>query len=221
MRRLLVTTLVLAAAALPVAADTVLAKAKAAAPDGPLYVFEMDYDDGADQFRMTVDQSKPKGARVVKFTPEPATLKGDSAKTAQRLIERTEGNVWCNDFAGNIPANAKRAAETETTATYSFTPQAGKDDGDIAKAYKYLSAKAVLDKATGAVLSYEMSSPKAFKPAPVAKVDRFKMKVACKASPDGRTYMTSVDFDMAGSALMKPFAQTETRTVTNLKPVAR
>jgi len=221
MRCLLVLSLVLSAAALPAGADTVLEKARARAADGPLYRWDVDYDDGADQFRMTVDQSQPMGARVVKFTPEPATLKGDSAKTAKRLIEKTEGNVWCNDFAENIPADAKRAAETETTATYSFTPQAGTRDVDMAKAYKFLSGKAVLDKATGAVLSYEMTSAKAFKPVPVAKIDRFRMKVACTPAPDGRTYMTSVNLDMAGSAMMQSFSQTEQRKVSNLKPVLK
>lgn len=221
MRRLFALSLVLAATSLAASADPVLEKARAAAPTGPLYIFDVAYDDGADQFRMTVDQSKPKGQRVVDFSPAPEILKGDSAKTAKRLIEQTEGNVWCNDFAENIPAGAKRASETDTTATYSFIPQAGKDDGDLAKVYKFLSGKAVLDKATGAILSYEMSSPKAFKPAPVAKIDRFRMTVACTTAPDGRTYMTSVNVDLAGSAMMKSFAQTEARKVTNLKAVTK
>lgn len=219
MRRLILIA-AFAAASLPAGADTVLQKAKAPPAGGPLYAFELDVDNGTDTFRMTVDPSKPEGKRVTRITPDPMTLKGDSAKTAERLMTRTEGKIMCSEFAGNIPASAKRASETGTTATYTFTPEPGPDDGDLAKAYKFLTGKAVIDKQSGNILSFEMTSPKAFKPMAVAKIDKLSMKVACKAAPDGRTHIDTFSFDMAGSAMMQAFQQTETRKVSNLKQVA-
>lgn len=205
----------------PAAADAILAKARAAPPDpAPLYTFSVDYDDGDNQFMMLIDQSKPKGARVVRITPDASTLKGDAAKKADMLKKRTEGAIWCNAFAESIPADAKRVSETGETATFAFTPVPGKDDGQIGGAYKYLNATATVAKASGAILGYEMTAPKPFKPMPVAKVDRFQMKVACAAAPDGRTYMDTMTMNLSGSAMMQAFAQTERRKVSDLKPVA-
>lgn len=219
--RLAVLTLLLAGtAALPAAADALLDKAKAAPKDGPVYAFDLDYNDGTDKFSLSIDPSKPEGQRVTRITPDPKTLTGDAAKTAERLKTRTKGKIMCSEFAANIPASAKRTSETAETATYSFTPLPGPEDGDMAKAYKHLNGKAVIDKTTGAILSFEMTSPKAFKPMAVAKVDRMSMKVACKAAPDGRTHIDTFSFDMAGSAMMQAFEQTETRKVSNLRQVA-
>ncbi|MEQ9505976.1 MAG: hypothetical protein RLO80_06865 [Hyphomonas sp.] len=221
MRRQLLASCLLLAAALPASADTVLQKARAMSKDGPLYTFDMDVRDGADQFRMTVDPSQPKGQRVTDMTPALASLKGDAAKKAERLQARTEGDIWCSGFTENIPADAKRTSETAKTATFSFTPLPGKDDGQMGDAFKHLKGTAIIDKATGGILSYEMSSPKAFKPAAVAKVDRFSLKATCKAAPDGRTHVETFALDLKGSALMKPFEQSETRRVSNLTAIAQ
>jgi len=208
------------AVALPASADAVLEKARAVSKAGPAYVFDVHFNDGVDQFLMTVDQSRPNGQRVVKFSPSVDSLKGASAKKADNLVKRTAGDIWCSSFAENIPADARRIAESASSATYSFTPLPGTQKGDVAKAYKYLKASATIDKVTGAILSYEMAAPKAFKPLPVAKVDKLTLKVACKPAPDGRTYADSFDFDLKGSALMKSLDRSETRRITNLKPAA-
>lgn len=220
MHRLLIASLAVLAAALPASADAVLQKAKAMSKEGPLYAFDLDYKDGEDRFLMKVDPSKPKGHRVVDFSPARTTLKGDTKKKADKLVANTAGDIWCSTFAANIPANAKRTAETGQTATFSFTPLPGEQNGQVASAYKFLNATAVIDKATGGILAYEMSAPKAFKPAPVAKVDRLTLKVACKPLPDGRTHITSFAFDLKGSAMMKSLDQMETRRITNLKALS-
>ncbi len=221
MRRHLVASCLLLNAVLPASADAVLQKARAVAAEGPLYMFDVNVSDGPDKFQMTVDPSRPEGQRVTRITPSPADLKGDAAKKAERLQKRTAGDIWCNRFTENIPADAKRTSETAQTATFSFTPLPGKDDGQMGEAYKFLKGSATIDKETGGILSYEMASPKAFKPAAVAKVDRFSMKVACKAAPDGRTHIDSLALDLKGSALMKPFEQKEIRQVSNLKAIAQ
>jgi hypothetical protein len=205
----------------PASADALLDKAKALSNDGPLYAFDVDYSDGKNKFRMSVDPSQPKGKRVVKFTPAVSTLKGDSAKKADSLVKRTQGDIWCSLFAENIPADARRVSETKTSATYSFTPVPGKSEGQFAAAYKYLNGSVTLDKSSGAILAYEMVSPKAFKPAAVAKVDKLTMKVACKAAPDGRTHIETLAFDLKGSAMMQSLDQVETRRITNLTPLTK
>ena len=169
----------------------------------------MDYDDGENRFQLWVDQSKPEGKRVVKLNPAATGLKGDARKKADRLAEQTQGDIWCSDFAETIPASA----------TSRFTPLPGKEEGEMASACKYLTANAVIDKATGAILAFEMISEKAFKPMAAAKIEAFSMKVACAAAPDGRMHIASLKLDLNGSAMMQPLKQRETRRITNLKPL--
>ena len=200
--------------------DRVLANGSKTMEDGPFYVFNSTYDDGELVLNMTIDQSKPVGERVVAMTPSPDTLDGDAAKTAEMIRARTRGDIWCTSFAENIPADARRVSETDTTATYTFTPLPGKSDGQMGKAFKFLDGKVEVDKESASILSFEMVAPKPFKPMMVAKVDRFSMKVACTKSPDGRTHMASMNMDLLGKAMMQDLKQTETRKISGLVPVA-
>lgn len=221
MRRILPTAcLLLGLAALPASADSLLERARAISKEGPSYILDMNFDYGStDRFKMTVDQSRPEGERVIAFTPDPATLTGDAARRAERLQARTGGDVWCNRFMVNIPANARRIADAAGRATYRFTPQPGPDeDGDIARAYRHLEGTAIIDAATGYLHRFTLTAPKPFKPAVVAKVDTFSMDIACAAAPDGRTHVETFRLNLNGSAMMQAFSQTETRQVSILSP---
>lgn len=203
--------------ALPASADALLEKARAVSKEGPAYLFDMAFSDGVQDLTLKVDQTRPEGERVVEISPKLANLEGDAAKRAQRLKEETKGDIWCSSFTESIPAGAKRVSETASAATYSFTPLPGGNE-DMKDIVKYLTGKATLDKATGNVMAFELSAPKAFKPAMVAKVDQFTMKVACKAAPDGRSHVDTFSLTVSGSAMMQAFSQTETRKISNLKP---
>jgi len=56
------------------------------------------------------------------------------ARRPGRLAERTQGDIWCSDFAETIPASAKRVSETPASATYRFTSLPGKEEGQMASA---------------------------------------------------------------------------------------
>ncbi|AXE63252.1 hypothetical protein BBF93_02740 [Hyphomonas sp. CACIAM 19H1] len=214
--RLFLTGLCVIPLALPASADALLEKARKVSKEGPAYLFDMAFDDGAQRFTIKVDQAQPEGARVVAMTPEPASLSGDAAKRGERLKSETKGDIWCSGFTENIPSGAKRVSETGSTATYNFTPLPG-DDKNMRAMVKHLTGTAVLDKATGNVLAFELAAPKAFKPAMAAKIDTFSMKVACKAAPDGRSHIDTFTMQVAGNAMMQDFRQTETRKVSNLR----
>lgn len=214
--RLFLTGLCVIGLALPAGADALLEKARKVSKEGPAYVFDMAFEDGGQRLMMTVDQTRAEGERVVAVTPDIASLDGDAAKRAERLKAQTKGDIWCSNFIGNIPANAKRVSETPVAATYSFTPVAGEND-DMRDVMKHLTGMATLDKATGNLLTFELTSPKAFKPAMVAKVDTFRMKVSCKAAPDGRSHIDTFTMQVSGNAMMQAFSQNETRKVSNLK----
>jgi len=214
--RLFLTGLCVIPLALPASADALLEKARKVPKEGPAYLFDMSFDDGKQRLNFKVDQARPEDQRVVAITPDIASLEGEAAKRAERLKSETKGDIWCNRFTEAIPVGAKRVSETGSTATYSFTPLPG-EDKNMRAMVKHLTGTAVLDKATGNVLAYELAAPKAFKPAMAAKIDTFSMKVACKAAPDGRSHVDTFTLQVAGNAMMQDFSQSETRKVSNLQ----
>ena len=204
--------------ALPALADTPLQRALSAPTEGPSYRFDLKIEDGLLNAEAQVDPSRPEGERLVLLSPAPGTLEGEAAKKYERLRETTSGDrIWCSTLNENIPADARLISESGEAAVYSFTPQPGEDDDkDAAKLYKHLNGRVTVSKETPSILAFELFSDKPFKPAVVARVDSFSMKVSCDYAPDGRTYIRDFKLDLSGSALMQAFDQSERREITNL-----
>lgn len=206
------------AAALPVLAHagTPLENALAASRDGPLYAFTLNlHADGVDSV-MRIDPSKPEGERVTVLSPPEADWTEKLAERVANMQDNTQGDIWCASLADNIPADAALVSETETTATYAYTPTDDSEDEDLNRIARHLRGTVVVDKVTPAILSLEMLAEKPFKPVMVAKVRQFEMKVTCDRAPDGRTHIASLDIDIAGSAMMQSFSQSDRQTITDL-----
>ncbi|MCA8899728.1 MAG: hypothetical protein KDA53_00600 [Hyphomonas sp.] len=205
------------AAALPAVADTPLQKALAASADGPAYMFDLSYDGEELTAKMRVDPSRPEGERMTLLSPAAADLTDEGRKQFESMREKSKGDIWCADFADTVPTDAKLVSETGTTATYEFTPVPGKEtDKDLRKIIKYMKGAVTVSKETPGIVGFELTSKKAFKPMPIAKVESFRMNVACGFAPDGRTHVTDLTVDISGSALMKKFTQSERQTISNL-----
>jgi hypothetical protein len=203
--------------ALPAFADTPLERALAAPSDGPAYKFELSIDGDTLKGTAEVDPTRPEGERLTLLSPSEEELSDAGAEMLADLKAKTKGDkIWCSDFAGNIPADAKLISESGEAAVYSFRPLPGEDDETPAKVYKHLTGRVTVSKETPSILAFEMFAEKPFKPALAAKVDTFSMKVGCATAPDGRTYMRDFSLDLSGSALMQPFSQTERRQITRL-----
>jgi len=217
MRTACLTALALASTALPALAETPLDKARAAPTDGPLYVFDLSIDDGELKAKAKVDPSRPEGERLTLISPDAGTLEGEAADRYEALQKATTGeNIWCSNFAGNIPGDAKLISESGEAAVYSFRPIPDDKKDEMAKVYKYLTGRVTVSKQTPGILAFEMFAEKAFKPAIVARIDSFSMKATCDYAPDGRTYIRDFTIDLSGNAMMQPFTQSETRVVSNL-----
>ncbi|WP_321490945.1 hypothetical protein [uncultured Hyphomonas sp.] len=202
--------------AFPAFAETPLAAALAAPTDGPAYRFDLKLDGTDLKAEAQVDPSLPEGERLTLISPAADTLDGDAAERLVELKENTSGDkIWCSNFNQNIPADAKMVSESGEAAVYSFTPLPG-EDKETAKVYKHLTGRVTVSKDAPGILSFEMFAEKPFKPAMVAKVDRFSMKADCARAPDGRTYVQTLAMDVSGNAMMQPFSQSERREVTNL-----
>ncbi|HPF24032.1 MAG TPA: hypothetical protein PK417_11160 [Hyphomonas sp.] len=217
MRTACLTALALASTSLPALAETPLDKARAAPKDGPAYTFDLSIDDGTLKAKAKVDPSRPEGERLTLVTPDATTLEGDAAEKYEEMRKATTGeNIWCSNFASNIPDDARLISESGEAAVYSFQPIPEDKKDEMAKVYKFLTGRVTVSKETPSILAFELFAEKAFKPAIVARVDSFSMKATCDYAPDGRTYIRDFAMDVSGNAMMQPFTQSETRVVSNL-----
>lgn len=202
---------------LPAAADPVLEMMRSLSKEGPIYSYEMTYSDTDVTANGLIDPSKPEGERIEIYSPDESEWTKDFRKGIADMDAETDGDIWCADFAEMVPTNATATAEDEKTVTYAFTPEPEADaDKNEQKMMKQLNGTVMLDKSDGAVLAFNMVLPKPYKPAMVAKINRFEMDASCDRAPDGRTYVEQFRFDIKGSAMMQNFEESVTRRITKL-----
>ncbi|MEM1036217.1 MAG: hypothetical protein AAGI14_05600 [Pseudomonadota bacterium] len=198
-------------------ADPLLDQAKAVPTDGPLYSYEMGLAYGEVDLSATIDPSADVGARINVISPDKSDWPDDLEDDLARMDENADGDIWCKEFADIVPDDATKLSETDTTAIYAFTPLPDEDADDMQrKVMKKVKAEITLAKQDGAVLAYQASLPKPYKPAMIAKVNTLNIDVACERAPDGRTYIQSFLFELSGSAMMNDFDEKSTRTITRL-----
>lgn len=204
-------------AVLTAAADPVLDMMRSASIEGPVYAYEMTYTGEGVVASGKVDPSQPEGQRIQIYSPSEDDLSKEFKAGLKEMDADADGDIWCTEFAEMVPSNATQTEQDETTVTYAFTPEPGDDaDKTERKMMKQLNGTVTLSKSDGAVLAYNMVLPKPYKPAMVAKINRFEMAAACNRAPDGRTYIEQFKFDIAGSAMMQSFDETVTRQITKL-----
>jgi hypothetical protein len=201
-------------------ADPILEMMRAASVEGPIYAYDMSFDNGEIIAAGRVDPTQPEGSRITVTTPAEADWDDDFREGLAAIEKETKGDIWCSEFAQNIPNEAVILAQTPDFASYTFTPSPDADaDKTEKKVFKKLLGTATLDKTDGAILSFKMSLPEPFKPMIVAKINTFEMDVQCTRAPDGRTYIEDFNMALEGSAMMQAFDQKMTRKITALYPI--
>lgn len=219
MSKYIAAALLSSALCLNATADPVLEMMRAASAEGPVYAYDMTFDDGELQAAGRVDPTQPEGARIQVTSPPEAEWDDDFREGLAAIEKETKGDIWCSEFAQNIPADAKLLAQTPDLASYVFTPNPDVDaDKTEKKVFKKLKGTVTLDKMDGAILSFKMSLPKPFKPMMVAKINTFEMDVQCTRAPDGRTYIEDFSMALEGSAMMQAFDQKMVHQITALYP---
>ena len=190
---------------------------KSLSKEGPIYAYEMSYSDTDVTANGLIDPSKPEGERIEIYAPDESEWTKDFRNGIADMEAQTDGDIWCADFAQMVPTDATATTEDETTVTYAFTPTPEADaDKNEQKMMKQLNGTVTLDKSDGSVLAFNMVLPKPYKPAMVAKINRFEMTASCDRAPDGRTYVEQFSMDIKGSAMMQSFEESVTRRITKL-----
>ena len=186
--------------------------------DGPVYAYDMIFKTPEITAVGRVDPSAEEGKRITVTSPAPEDWPEEFAEGLAEMDKDVDGNIWCSQFADTIPASATLQEETGTTARYTFTPIPDPADENDAKIMKHIQGTVVIDTREPAILSYQLTAPKPFKPAVVAKIETFDMRVSCARAPDGRTYVQDMSVHVAGSAMMQSFEEKMSRQITALYP---
>lgn len=201
----------------PAAADALIAAAQAKADATPLYAYEMSFLIEDTEVQGTIDPSAPVGERIQVTAPAEDSWPDGFAERIAFLDERTTGEIWCNEFAEMIPADAERTGETAEGVAFSFTPIPGEEADDMEeKIFKRLDASAVIDPDTAGLLTYRMSLPESFKPNMMARINSFDMAVDCTPGPEGLTHIQTFTLNVSGSALGQEFGQADRREILRL-----
>lgn len=202
---------------LPVSADPVLDMMRSLSSDGPIYAYEMTYSDAEVTANGLIDPSQPEGQRIEIYSPSESEWSKDFRDGIEEMDAETDGDIWCAEFAELVPSDATSVSEDDASVTYAFTPNPEADaDKTEKKMMKQLNGSITLAKEDGAILAFNMVLPKPYKPAMVAKINRFEMAATCDRAPDGRTYVEQFNFDISGSAMMQSFEETVSRKITKL-----
>lgn len=197
-----------------------LDRALKAKSSGPRYSYQLDIT--ADDFRgkARIHPNRPKGSRVAMITPAKSALNSEQRQALAGIDAEAEEDLWCHSFAKRIPATGARLfKQTATSATYRFAPLGDPADKDDMKIMRNLIGTVTVSKTKPAIVSFNLDAPKPFKPAIVAKVQTFTMRVRCARTPDGRTYVSRYSFTVAGSAMMQSFEERQVRTHTKLRRI--
>ncbi|MEO1303603.1 MAG: hypothetical protein AAFV37_01415 [Pseudomonadota bacterium] len=198
-------------------ADPLLEMMRAASEEGPLYAYETRFAWEDIDVTARIDPSAEIGQRIDVLSPSEADWSDKFREDLEKMDAGTEGDIWCNEFAEMVPTDASLLDQGASTSTYAFTPIPEPDaDKTEQKMMKQLEGVVTLDKTDGAILSFQMTLPKPYKPAMVAKINTFIMDVDCERAPDGRTFIESFNMDVSGSAMMQSFDQSVSRQITKL-----
>lgn len=124
MPRYLTTALFASSLSLTASADPVLEMMRGNSVEGPVYAYDMSFDDGELKAAGRVDPSQPEGSRITVTSPPEADWDDDFREGLAAIEKETKGDIWCAEFAQNIPDSAEKVAETPENASYTFTPEA-------------------------------------------------------------------------------------------------
>ncbi len=194
-----------------------LDKARETSQSGPVYNFEMTYKDEDIDTHVRVSPTAPIGQRVEVLRPVWSEWSKEFKSTVAEFDADPLDEFWCSDFLTIVGPDASPVREVGTSTLFAFSPQPRpEDDKDDRKFLKEMVAFITVDRETGFVQNFEMRNRKPFKPFFAAKIQSFRMKVNCEASPDGRTYIARMNTDISGRIAFKKFEEQEHRTLFNV-----
>ncbi len=179
------------------------------------YAFDFDLDTSKQNWRARFDPRTTPRLRLVQ--PRREELNGDERRAFDRVAEQMEGVSWCaSENIGRVE-ELRLVREDETSAVYSFQPNAESVRGEQARRFAdRLRGELTLIKATPDISRIRVYAPRAFSPMPLARVDALTVTITCQAAPNGRRYAAETVTEVRGAALGQAFNERSVQRARNL-----
>ena len=130
------------------------------------------------------------------------------------------GDIWCDGMEDRVRGDVELAAESDTTATFTFTPTTPEDAEDFERQIAERSiGTVVVDKETRQLVSFQYHLPESFKPMIIARVHTFDMFGTCEAGPSGRPYLSELTMAFDVSAMGQRQSESSIQRVENVEVV--
>jgi hypothetical protein len=182
------------------------------------YHYALDYTSLAVQLTATVDPTAAAGTRLeITSSKLSEDAKPEQLDKVIADLERTAPNeYWCSAMMKGVPPDAELVGESEDLAVYRFNPAptGNSNDGFMANLVGEIS----IDRKSGAVRSFNLSAPKPFRQALIAKIREFELTTRCESAPDGRTYASGFNMRISGSAAFRGFKDNVVRGLKIIQP---
>ncbi len=197
-------------------AGSVFDMARSFPVEGPVYIYDVEFDLDGLSAAGTVNMAAEEGERLTVSSPPREQWSEEFADEVSEFERNLEGDIWCQQMMEDI-ASYKTVTPVDDTLTYVVNMGVDQNDKEDAKFARHVVTTITLSTHDGAVLNYSMHAPKPFRPVMVAKINRLDVNVNCERSPDGRTFAKSMRAEVEGRAFMKKFSELESRKISNLR----
>lgn len=183
------------------------------------YRFDAEATTSRGAYALRFDPTKPEGARVSVLSAEGENAAEVAGRARDRLKESNGQGIWCANDRFFTLNNLRLVREDAQSATYAFTPVPGPlATSEQRAAFPQLNGEMTILKDSVDVSFVRLVAPAAFKPNPLAKVERFEMTMRCEEAPNGRRFAAETRTRVTGSAFGQSFDETTTQRISSLAP---
>lgn len=181
------------------------------------YAFDLEISGPQLNWLARYEPSASPALRLVR--PRLDELNDDQRRAFERAARQAQGVSWCaSESMGHI-SDVRLVREDAVSATYAFQPTRESIRSEQARAFAdRLRGELTLTKERPDITSVRIFAPRGFSPAPLTRVDRLDISIACETAPNGRRYAAQTVSEVRGSALGQVFDQRTVQRQRNLSP---
>ncbi len=179
------------------------------------YAFDFELETSKQNWRARFEPGASPRLRLIE--PRRDDLENDQRRAFDRMAEQMEGVSWCASEGLGRAGDIRLVREDETSAVYSFQPNAESVRGEQARRFAdRLRGEATVSKATPDVTRIRIYTPRSFSPMLMVRVDELNVVITCAAAPNGRRYAAHTVTTVRGSALGQDFNERSVQRARNL-----
>lgn len=180
------------------------------------YAFDLELTSEEQGWRARFDPRANPGLQLV--APSIDALERNQRRAFERLAAQVDGVSWCASEQMRRVTQVRLVREDAESAIYSFQPTRESVRGEQAREFAdRLRGEFVVTKTNPDLTRVRIYAPSAFSPAPLVRLERLNIAIACAPAPNGRRYASETITEIRGSALGRTFDERSVQRARNLR----